>query len=328
MPLITKPLVSYLKLILVSSVFLFSNSANAQTKKVKHSSLLGLKHSQKITPLDAQVQFKTSASGGSTIVDGIAAESSESGIPALRREPGEEKFEPQRIPLKVPFPGKPYRASPSITIINPSAYGASWGSAGIGFGFQERVRFVDQSDGVIGLGFGLGNPQTSIGAQVGISLVDVDAPFRDGAINLKLHRRLPQDFAVALGVQGLATWGNTDGGSSVFGVATKRLKLRRDRTKLFSEIYTTLGVGGGQFRSESDINEGNENVGVFGSLAIKVSRPIGLVAEWTGQDVTFGVPLVPFRKLPLVVVPAITDITGSAGDGTRFIFGLGYTYSF
>lgn len=253
----------------------------------------------------------------------------ENGTPALRRQPtGGERFEPKRIPLQIPFNKRPYRTSPSITIINPSAYGASWGNAGIGFGFQERVRFVDQSDGVIGLGFGLGNARKNLGAQIGISLVDVSAPFRDGAINLKLHRRLPEDFSVAIGVQGLTTWGETDGGSSVYGVATKRFKLRQDRTKPFSEIYTTVGLGGGQFRSESDINNGNETVGVFGSVAIKAFQSVGLVTEWTGQDLTIGVPLVLFRNLPVVIVPAVTDITGSAGDGARFVFGFGYTFSF
>ena len=261
--------------------------------------------------------------------DTLAAESLENGRPSLRPEPtGGEKFEPKRIPLQVPLLKRPYRASPSITIINPSGYGASWGSGGIGFGFQERARFRQESDGVLGLGFGLGNSRETIGAQVGISLVDLSAPFQDGAINLKLHRRLPEDFAVAVGVQGLTTWGNTDGGSSLYGVVTKRLRLRQDRTKPFSEIYTTLGAGGGQFRSESDIDNGNDTIGIFGSLAVKVIQPVGFVAEWTGQDLTLGVPIVLFRKLPLVVVPAITDVTGSAGDGTRFVFGFGYTFSF
>ena len=255
--------------------------------------------------------------------------SSEKGSPALRRQPaGGERFEPKRIPLRIPLPRQPYRASPSITIINPSAYGASWGSLGIGFGFQERARFVDQSDGVIGLGFGLGNPQKNVGAQIGVSLVDVSSPLRDGAVNVKLHRRLPKDFSVALGVQGITTWGETDGGSSVYGVTTKRFKLRKNRTKPFSEMYATLGLGGGQFRSESDIDNGNETIGVFGSVAVKIIEPVGLVTEWTGQDLTIGIPLVFFRKVPLVVVPAITDVTGTAGDGTRFVLGMGYSFSF
>ncbi|MEL6931142.1 MAG: hypothetical protein AAFO95_21355 [Cyanobacteria bacterium J06600_6] len=316
-----KSLVTYLKLTLTTASLLFTRSVTAEVKPENTLSASNLNKLGKI---------KLTPSKNYRIYRIIAAESSDSGIPSLRRQPtGGERFEPKRIPFQIPFPKKPsYRTSPSITIINPSAYGASWGSAGIGVGYQQRARFREQSDGVIGLGFGLGNPLKNVGVQIGISLVDVSAPFRDGGINLKLHRRLPQDFSVALGVQGAVKWGETDGGSSIFGVATKRFKLRQDRTKAFSEMYTTLGIGGGQFRSESDINNGNDNIGIFGSLAVKVIQPVGFVAEWSGQDLTIGVPLVLFRRLPIVIVPAITDITGSAGDGTRFIVGLGYSFSF
>jgi hypothetical protein len=251
------------------------------------------------------------------------------GSPSLHRAPreGESEFEPTRIPLRLPAQ-KFYRSSPSITIINPSGYGASSGSVGIGLGLQERTRFRDESDGVIGLGFGLGNPQKNLGLQVGITLVDISDPFRDGTVNLKLHRRLPYDLSVALGVQGAVTWGDPDGGSSVYGVATKRIPLKENRSEPFSEIYTSLGVGGGQFRSEFNIDNELESVGVFGSVAVRVIEPINLIGEWTGQDLTFGVSIVPFRTLPLVIVPGITDVTGQAGDGARLILGVGYSLSF
>ena len=158
--------------------------------------------------------------------------------------------------------------------------------------------------------------------------MDVSSPLRDGAINLKLHRRLPKGFSVAVGAQGAATWGVTDGGSSVFGAVSKRFVLKTDRTQPFSELYTTLGVGGGQFRSESDIDDGVESLGVFGSVALKVIQPVSLITEWSGQDLTIGASIVPFRRLPLAIVPAVTDVTGSAGDGARLIFGLGYSFSF
>ena len=258
-----------------------------------------------------------------------AQDRSESGSPSLRRQPveGEERFEPTKIPLRIPRRNY-YRTSPSVTIINPSGYGAAWGNAGIGIGFQERARFVDQRDAVIGFGFGLGNPVKNIGVQIGVSLVDVSAPFRDGAVSIKLHRRLPEDFSIAVGTQGGVIWGTTDGGSSIYGVVTKRLALRQDRTKSLSEVYVSLGIGGGQFRSESDIENGIESVGVFGSLAVRVIEPINLVTEWSGQDLTIGTSIVPFKNFPFVIVPAITDITGSAGDGARFILGAGYSISF
>ena len=313
MPFVRKSLVFIISFIAINSLFSIFGARADNTTNKKDSKFLAETSIENNIPVSAEPEVVNS----------------EKGSPSLRRQPtGGERFEPKRIPLRIPLTRQPYRASPSITIINPSAYGASWGSFGIGFGFQERARFIDQSDGVIGLGFGLGNPRKNVGAQIGVSLVDVSSPLRDGALNLKLHRRLPQDFSVAIGVQGITTWGETDGGSSVYGVTTKRFKLRQDRTKPFSELYTSLGLGGGQFRSESNINSGDETIGVFGSVAVKIIQPVGLVTEWTGQDLTIGVPVVLFKKLPLVVVPAITDVTGTAGDGTRFVVGVGYSFSF
>lgn len=331
MPSIKKSLLLSLGFTITNIAFLsWSQKVKAETKYQSPASLLQAENQHNQSRRSLELKFNNYNYASQISVEpSTASSSSESGTPSLRRQPtGGERFEPKRIPLRIPLPKQPYRASPSITIINPSAYGASWRSFGVGVGFQERARFTDEADGVIGLGFGLGNPQKNVGVQLGVSLVDVSSPFRDGAINLKLHRRLPKDFSVALGVQGLTTWGNTDGGSSVYGVTTKRFKLKRDRTKPFSELYTTLGLGGGQFRSESDIDNGNETVGLFGSVAIKIIEPVGLVTEWTGQDLTIGVPLVLFRNLPLVIVPAVTDVTGSAGDGTRFVVGVGYSFSF
>jgi hypothetical protein len=258
----------------------------------------------------------------------------------LRRRPvgEEEEFKPERLPIKVP-PGiqkieqqqtvpTPYRASPNISVITPSGYGADWGNLGVGFGFQSRTRFTDSSDGVVGLGFGLGDAQKLVGLQVGIALTDLSDPFNDGSISFKIHRRLPYDFSIAAGLQGGVTFGVTDGGSSLYGVLTKRFPISRDLRKPFSEIYTSVGVGGGQFRSESDINDGNQTVGVFGSVAVRVLEPVSVITEWTGQDMTIGVSIVPFKNLPFVIIPAVTDITGSAGDGARFIFGAGYSFSF
>lgn len=259
----------------------------------------------------------------------LQEESGDNGSPSLQRTPtqGESEFEPQRIPLILPSRRR-YRSSPSITIINPSGYGASWGSAGIGIGLQQRARFVDEADGVFGFGFGLGDPNKYVGLQIGVTLVDLDNIFRDGKLNLKLHHRFGNDLSAAVGIQGFTTFGDTDGGSSGYGSITKKFSLKPNIRQPFSELYTTVGIGGGQFRSESDINNDVESLGVFGSVAVRVIEPMSAIAEWSGQDLTIGVSIVPFRKLPLVIIPAITDITGTAGDGARFVFGAGYSFSF
>ncbi|MGL5193189.1 MAG: hypothetical protein ACRC8Y_06255, partial [Chroococcales cyanobacterium] len=89
------------------------------------------------------------------------------GTPLHRGTTGEQPFIPQRIPFRprtdVTTQSKPYAASPGITVMTPSGYGAGWGSAGFGLGLQERTRFTNTSDGVAGFGIGFGNPRENIG---------------------------------------------------------------------------------------------------------------------------------------------------------------------
>lgn len=262
----------------------------------------------------------------------IAQSTSQDEFIPLHRQRDEQEFQPDKLPFIPPpveeQPKAKYKISPGVSIMNPSAYGASWGSVGIGLGFQSRTRFTDKADAVMGIGFGLGDPQKYAGLQIGIGLTDLSEPFVDGSISWKLHRRLPADFSIALGQNGFATWGDTDGGSSLYGVVTKRFLLRENLAQPFSELNLSLGVGGGQFRSESDIDNHVDSVGVFGTVAVRIVEPVSAIAEWTGQDLTLGLSYVPFRDLSLVIVPAVTDVTGNAGDGTRFILGVAYGFFF
>ncbi|MEO0928751.1 MAG: hypothetical protein AAFY63_23175, partial [Cyanobacteria bacterium J06643_13] len=74
-----------------------------------------------------------------------------------------------------------------------------------------------------------------------------------------------------------------------------------------------------------DINNDNESVNVFGSLALRVVRPVSFVAEWSGQDLGMGVSVSPFRTVPLTVNLSARDIVG-AGDGARFVVGVGSSF--
>ncbi|WP_244887728.1 hypothetical protein [Anabaena cylindrica] len=241
--------------------------------------------------------------------------------------PEQKPFKPQKLPLILEKKKAQPLPSPGITMLTPSAYGKSWGRASLGVGLQSRARFTDTADGVLGVGFGFGDGKKLVGLDVNIGIVDISS-FEDGNISLKLHRQLPYDLAVAVGVKNLVTFGNTDGGTSAYGVITKMFRLQDSDSKQFSRLYVSAGVGGGQFRSESDVRNNIDSVGVFGSVALKVAQPVTTIVEWSGQDLGLGISVAPFKKIPLVITPGISDITGNAGDGIRFILGIGYSISF
>lgn len=250
----------------------------------------------------------------------------EAGAPRLRPEPAtpeEAPFRPQRVPLQ-----QVSEVSPSITFLTPSAYGKSWGNASVGIGFQARNRFSDRADAVLGVGVGFGDPEKIVGLDVGVTSVSTlrRTPFTAGTVSLKVHRRIAQDLAVAVGVQNLIRWGTNDSVTSPYGVVTKRFRLQENTETPLSQVYVSAGLGSGTF--ESDVDDRLDSVGAFGSVALRVIRPVNVIAEWSGQELTLGASWTPFPEIPLVIAPGVTDITGNAGDGARFILGVGYGINF
>ena len=218
---------------------------------------------------------------------------------------------------------------PGSSVASPTAFGAEFGDVFLGATYQARARFTDRDDGGAVFGFGLGERQI-VGLEVAVSSFSTvrEGFFTNGGISFKLHHLFPHNLAIAAGVENAATFGSPDGGSSVYGVASKVFQLRNDVSKPFSTVTVSLGLGGGRFRSEHDVQKGIDSVNVFGSVGLRLVEPLSLIADWTGQDLTIGTSIVPFRNIPIVVTPAVADVTGNAGDGARFILGVGFGYSF
>ena len=216
---------------------------------------------------------------------------------------------------------------PGSSVGSPSAFGADWGDVFAGFSFQERTRFTDKADGAVVAGFGIGDAQKLVGLEVAVTVFDlIDDTFQDGGISFKLHHDFGDGFAVAAGVENAIIWGGLDTNSSAYGVVSKVFRFK-DATQLFSTLTVNLGLGGGRFRSEDDVFDGDDSINVFGSAGLRVIEPISVIADWTGQDLNLGISLVPFRNIPLTITPAIADVTSNAGDGARFVLSIGYGLS-
>lgn len=219
--------------------------------------------------------------------------------------------------------------TPSGSISTPSAFGATFGQIFGGFGFQSRTRFTNQADGGLALGGGLGDPQKIVGLDVTLAILSLfDDNAGRGSFSFKIHRSLPESFAVALGFENAINWGGTDGGSSIYGVVSKFFQLTKTTKEPFSQLTLSLGVGGGRFRSEGAIEDGVNSVGVFASAGLRIVEPVSAIVEWSGQDLNAGISLIPFQNIPLTVNLAGADLTGNAGDGARFVMSIGYNYFF
>ncbi len=219
--------------------------------------------------------------------------------------------------------------APSASISTPIGFGANFGQIFGGFAFQSRTRFTNQADGGLALGVGLGEPQKIVGLDVTMAILSL---FGDnagrGSFSFKIHRSLPEGFAVALGFENAINWGGTDAGSSIYGVVSKFFQFTETTKEPFSQLTLSLGVGGGRFRSEGAIEDGVNSLGVFASAGLRIVEPVSAIVEWSGQDLNAGISLIPFPKVPLTVNLAGADLTGNAGNGARFVMSIGYNYFF
>lgn len=229
------------------------------------------------------------------------------------------------------------RGSPGSSAASPTAFGASFGDGFVGAGFQSRTRYTknlprrDQVDGSVVTGFGLGDPLRYVGLEVAVtSFSTIDSGFytRSG-VSFKAHRVLPGNLGVAVGWENAIVMGQEgDGGNSIFGVVTKVVSLQDSPTMPFSSLTISAGAGNGRFRTEDDVKADKKTINAFGSVGVRVIEPASVVADWSGQDLTLALSIVPFRSLPLVITPALADVTGTAGDGARFTIGAGMGFKF
>ncbi len=220
--------------------------------------------------------------------------------------------------------------SPGSSSGTPTAYGAQWGDVFFGASYQARTRYTPHADGDAYAGLGFGNPQRLIGIElVYTSFTTVrHGFFKEGSFSFKLHRELPANLAIAFGWEDAVHSGGTDGGSSKYGVITSFIPTRRDDSYFLSSVTLSAGIGSGRFQTEEDFYADKGGINGFGSVGIRVLKPISLIADWTGQDLMLGASIVPFPRLPFVITPAYADVTGKAGDGARFVIGAGVDYSF
>ena len=232
-------------------------------------------------------------------------------------------------------------SSPSMSIYIPVGYGADNNTGFVAADYQERTRFGNNDDGEMVFGVGLGDAKKSVGVVLSYTLASVsnryNSDFGIGGFNVKIHRQIKDDLAVAVGMNGFANIGSysstltNDFKNSLYGVVTKVIRTRDDINKPFSRVAVTAGVGNGQFRTEDSINNNKDNFNVFGNVVARVHPRASLIAEWTGQDLAVGASIAPFKNIPLVITPAVRDITGpgrGASDGARFVIGAGFGFKF
>jgi hypothetical protein len=226
--------------------------------------------------------------------------------------------------------GRTAGLSPGTTISNPSGFGADGNRVFLITDYQGRTRYTNTNDGEVGIGVALGNAKT-IGAELSYTQASFGRSGKaGGGFSTKIHHRFSDTASIALGWNYFAKVGAAGyldyPNNSYYTAYSQIFKTREFIDQPFSRVAVVMGVGSGQFLSESQSNRRNpQGLNVFSSVALRVAQPVSLITEWTGQDLAMGLSIVPFKHIPFVITPAFRDITG-AGDGARFVVGTGFSF--
>ena len=220
------------------------------------------------------------------------------------------------------------RSLPAMNVSSPSAFSPAWGDVFMAAGYQRHTRpgpggtELNKEDGVATVGFGLGTPRV-LALEVAY---DMFSTFRSGFLNVsalsfKLSHLFASGWAAAAGAERVVG-DAADGGKAYFGAVSK-VFFRGDGEGFLGTVGVTGGLGNGRFRRVADVVANKTRVNAFGAIGVRIASPLGVVADWNGQDLNLMASLVPLRCLPVVISPGVADVTGSAGSPRRFIVGVG-----
>lgn len=225
----------------------------------------------------------------------------------------------------------------SKSIQTPTGWGAGFRTVFAGFGFSHRTPYLENADGVVSAGFGIGDPILGVGLQGTVTLRDMNevTNFVGG---LKLHRWLAPGTSLALGVDGLfvdeveADYDNQSYYAALSHVVQGDGPLRRSRPGV-GALHFTVGAGTGRFaeRSPLDVQHGKDPTGtyVFGNVAYEVVRNSNVVVEWSGINLNAGVTLgTAIGGTPVGFAVGLSELTSASGNGARFVASGGFGKSF
>ncbi len=229
----------------------------------------------------------------------------------------------QRIPdwlVKLKLPNSGGKA-----IMTPTAWGAAFGSAYLGTGAARRAPYLPTADGIMGLGYGMGDPVLSVGLQIGTTVSDL-SELDNVSFSFKLHRYLARGTTIALGGESLFSNNalSDDAGDTYYLVVSHVLQTLGSSRPGIGRVHVSAGVGTGRFarKSDRDFSEGKGRNGTiaFGNVAVEVARGMNVILEWSGTNLLTGLSkAVETQRVPILLSVGFADLTTYSGDGVRFV---------
>ena len=234
-----------------------------------------------------------------------------------------EEGHAQQVPdwlLRLRLPNSSAKA-----IMTPTAWGAAYGSAYVGTGAARRTPYLPTADGILGLGYGMGDPVLNVGLQIGGTVSDL-SEFDNLSFSFKLHRYLTRGTTVALGGESLFSNNalSDDAGDTFYFVVSHVVQGFGSSRPGIGRVHLSVGAGTGRFarKSDRDFSEGKGRNGTiaFGNVAVEVAGGMNVILEWSGTNLLSGLSkTVQTPTVPILLSVGLADLTGYSGDGIRLV---------
>lgn len=221
------------------------------------------------------------------------------------------------------------RGVPSASITSPNAFGGAGTSVFAGLAYENHWDGTSLSDGQGFVGAAFGNPYKYVGVNFSV-LIDAlglrrDPFARNGAISLRLNRYLAKNTAVAAGMGNVVGWGVLHGTSKNFYLdVTQNIPLS-------FPVTLNFGAGTGNFYSVASGSAGRDDqIGVFGSVAVTVYKGLSLITDYTVHNLNVGATYGrSFKKLSFFITGAGINVAEYKGfkPHLQLIGGVSYALS-
>lgn len=224
----------------------------------------------------------------------------------------------------------PYMIRPSLNGGVPTGFVGGWGDYFFSGSAGTPGNLRDGSpDGSLNLGFGVGDPDRLLGAEVfwGIgSIKNLNANGGFGAaVGRNLVNRPDLQVGIAGGVIDAFSYGSEGNPQPIngYGAVSAALPLRPSDATFPQMVQFTLGGGGSSFSAIDTTFQAAEN-GFYGAAGVELTPNVGVSLGVSGRGTNINVSWVPFRSLPVFVNVLAADVFDATPWGTIGVLSVGW----
>jgi hypothetical protein len=250
-------------------------------------------------------------------------------FPAPRDRVGEEAL-PADAQVAAARIRPPYLIRPALSGGVPTGFVGGWGDYFLSgsAGTAGNLR-GGSPDGSLNLGFGLGDPERLLGAELFWGIGSIKNLNSNGGFGATIGRLLVNRFDLQVGIAGGVIEAFPYGfepnpqPTNGYGALTVALPLRPSDPGFSQLVQFSVGGGGSSFAAIDSTFQTAEN-GMFGAAGVELSPNLGVSVGVSSRSTNLNLSWIPLRTLPIFVNVLAADVFSATPWGTIGVLSVGW----